>query len=97
MEFFWDYIMREREVYGDGREQDRQGNLCSPQIFQISTLKHQTYGGWRDGSVVKNTVCSLRVPEFNSQQPCGGSHPSVMGSDVLFRCLKTASMLIYVK
>jgi len=36
---------------------------------------------WRDGSVVKSTDCSSRGPEFNSQQPHGGSQPSVMGSD----------------
>jgi hypothetical protein len=36
--------------------------------------------GWRDGSVVKSTDCSSRGPEFNSQQPHGGSQPSVMGS-----------------
>jgi hypothetical protein len=40
--------------------------------------------GWRDGSVVKSTVCSFGGPEFNSQQPHGGSQPSLMVSDVLF-------------
>jgi hypothetical protein len=40
--------------------------------------------GELDGSVVKSTDCSSRGPEFNSQQPHGGSQPSVMGSDVLF-------------
>jgi len=40
--------------------------------------------GWRDGSAVRSTDCSSRGPEFNSQQPHGGSHPSVMGSDALF-------------
>jgi hypothetical protein len=40
--------------------------------------------GWRDSSVVKSTGCSSRGPEFNSQQPHGGSQPSVMGSDTLF-------------
>jgi len=35
--------------------------------------------GWRDGSVVKSTDCSSRGPEFKSQQPHGGSQPSVMG------------------
>jgi hypothetical protein len=40
--------------------------------------------GWRDGSVVKSTDCSSRDPEFNSQQPHGGSQVSVMGSDALF-------------
>jgi hypothetical protein len=32
--------------------------------------------------VVKSTDCSSRGPEFNSQQPHGGSQPSLMGSDV---------------
>jgi hypothetical protein len=36
--------------------------------------------GWRDGSVVKTTS---RGPEFNSQQPHGGSQPFIMGSDAL--------------
>ena len=38
--------------------------------------------GWRDGSVVKSTLCSSRGPEFKSQQPHGGSRPSVMRSGV---------------
>jgi hypothetical protein len=41
---------------------------------------------WRDGSVVKSNRRSSRGPEFNSQQPHGGSQPSVMGSDALFWC-----------
>jgi hypothetical protein len=43
--------------------------------------------GWRDGSVVKNTDCSSRGPEFKSQLSHGGSQPSVMGSDALFWCV----------
>jgi hypothetical protein len=31
-------------------------------------------------SVVKSTDCSSEGPEFKSQQPHGGSHPSVMPS-----------------
>jgi hypothetical protein len=31
------------------------------------------YLGWRSGSVVKNTDCSSRSPELNSQQPHGDS------------------------
>jgi hypothetical protein len=38
--------------------------------------------GRRDVSVVKSTYCSSRGSEFKSQQPHGGSQPSVMGSDV---------------
>jgi hypothetical protein len=44
-------------------------------------------GGWRDGLVVKSTDCSSKGPEFNSQQPYGGSQPSVMGSEALFCCI----------
>jgi hypothetical protein len=40
--------------------------------------------GWRDGSEVKMSGCSSTGPEFNSQQPHGGSQPSVMRSDALF-------------
>jgi hypothetical protein len=48
--------------------------------------------------VVKSTDYSSRGPEFNSQQPHGGSQPSVMRSDVLF-CMSEDSynILIYIK
>ena len=49
-------------------------------------LKTYTWG-WRDGSAVKSTGCSSSGPEFNSQEPHGGSEPSVMESDVLFWCV----------
>ena len=41
----------------------------------------------RNGSVFKSTVCYSRGPEFNSQQPHGGSQPCVMRSDALFWCV----------
>jgi hypothetical protein len=41
-------------------------------------------GSWKDGSVVRSIDCSSRGPEFKSQQPHGGSQPSVMGSAALF-------------
>jgi hypothetical protein len=49
---------------------------------------------WRDGSEVKSTDCSHKGPEFNSQQPHGGSQPSVIGSDAHSTgvCLKTATV-----
>jgi hypothetical protein len=50
-------------------------------------IKREKEGGWRDSSVVRNTGCSSRDPEFNFQQSHGGSQPSVMGSDVLFWCV----------
>jgi len=52
--------------------------------FTLKTLLPQ---GWRDGSAVKSIDCSSRGPEFNSQQPHGGSQPSVIGSDALFWCV----------
>jgi hypothetical protein len=56
------------------------------------------YLGWRDGSVVKNTDCSSTGPEFKSQQPHGGSQPSVMGSDAPSGvCEDSYSVLIYIK
>jgi hypothetical protein len=58
--------------------------------------KECTGSGWRDDSVVKSTVCSSRGPEFISQQPHGGSQPSVIGSDALFWYV-SHSMLIYIK
>ena len=33
---------------------------------------------WRDGSELKSTTCFSGGHEFNSQQPHGGSQPSVM-------------------
>jgi hypothetical protein len=54
---------------------------------------------WRDGSAVKGTGCSSRGPEFNSQQPHGGSQSSVMGSDALFWLagVHADRALIYIK
>jgi len=40
--------------------------------------------GWRYGSVVKNTDCSPKSSEFNSQQPQGGSQLPVMEFGPLF-------------
>jgi hypothetical protein len=41
------------------------------------TIKNELIGGWRDGSAVKSADCSSKGPEFKSQQPHGGSQPSV--------------------
>jgi hypothetical protein len=53
-------------------------------VSQLPPPPQNPLSGWRNGSVVKSTDCSSRGPEFNSQQPHGGSQLSVMGSDVLF-------------
>jgi hypothetical protein len=57
-------------------------SMCIP-LYRVC-IKGEERVGWRDGSAVKSTDCSSRGPEFNSQQPRGGSQPSVMESDALF-------------
>jgi len=58
------------------------------EVSRIQRLYFKNYHtGWRDGLVVKGTDCSSRGPEFKSQQPHGGSQPSVMRSDALFWCV----------
>jgi hypothetical protein len=65
----------------------------------IPCWSKELFLGWRDGSGVKNTDCSSRGSELNSQQPHGGSQPSVMGFDALFWCVSedSYSVLIYIK
>jgi hypothetical protein len=52
--------------------------------------------GWGDGSAVKSTDCSSRGPEFKSQQPHGGSQPSVIVSDTLFWCVSEDIYIVIV-
>jgi hypothetical protein len=58
-------------------------------LFKTFVIENENnyYWGWRDGSAVKSTDCSSRGPEFNSQQPHGGSQPSVMRYNALFWCV----------
>jgi hypothetical protein len=58
--------------------------VCCVALKTLNGKRGVGGGDWRDGSMVKNTDCSSRSPEFNSQQPHGGSQSSVMGSDALF-------------
>jgi hypothetical protein len=53
----------------------------------LKKKKEELRQGWREGSAVKNTDCSSEGPEFKSQQPHGGSQPSIMRSDALFWCV----------
>uniref|UniRef100_A0A8C6MQB4 Predicted gene 16181 n=1 Tax=Mus spicilegus TaxID=10103 RepID=A0A8C6MQB4_MUSSI len=57
-------------------------NMCKPAGLYCACMHDNP--SRRDGSVVKSTDCSSRDPEFKSQQPPGGSQPSVMRSDALF-------------
>jgi hypothetical protein len=53
-------------------------------FLSIFIFKKSFLGLERHGSGVRSTNCSSRGPEFNSQQPHGGSQPSVMRLDALF-------------
>jgi hypothetical protein len=55
--------------------------------------------GWRNGwRMVKSTDCSSRGPEFKSQQPQGGSQPSVIRSNAAFWLSEDSySVIIYIK
>jgi hypothetical protein len=60
--------------------------VCVYNIQRIfkSTLIKKIIKGWRDSSSVKSTDCSSKGLEFKSQQPHGGSQPSVMRPNALF-------------
>ena len=46
---------------------------------------------------VRAPDCSSQGPEFKSQQPHGGSQPSLTRSDSLFwSCLRTATVYLYI-
>jgi hypothetical protein len=51
---------------------------------------------WKDGSAVKSTDCSSSGHEFKSQQPHGGSQPSVMRSDALFWSVSEDSYHVFI-
>jgi len=66
--------------------------------FKVPGPKGAGAGAGEGVSAVKSTDCSSRGPEFNSQQPHGGSPPSVMGFDApLLVCLKTTTEYSYIK
>ena len=70
----------------DGETLQRWMTLCGKHFQFLCKLK-LILGGWRGCSAVKSTDCSSRGHEFKSQQPHGGSQPSVMGSGALFWCV----------
>jgi hypothetical protein len=45
---------------------------------------------------VRAPDCSSEGPEFKSQQPHGGSQPSIMRSDALFWCLRIATVYLHI-
>ena len=55
----------------------------------------KVFWDFRDGSAVKSTNCPSEGPEFKSQQPHGGSQPSLMRYRFL-GCLNTATVYLYI-
>jgi hypothetical protein len=55
-----------------------------PTVDKWNFIKLKIFQGWKDGLPVKSTECSSRGPEVKSQQPHGGSQPSIIESDSLF-------------
>jgi hypothetical protein len=53
-------------------------------LVKLHHLLKNRLAGWRDGLAVKSTDYPSKGPEFKSQQPHGGSQPSVMKSDPIF-------------
>jgi hypothetical protein len=70
-----------------GRRRKQFAALLASQLAFSSKVKNVREQGWRDGFAVKSTDCSPRGPEFNSQQPHGGSQSSVKGSDAFYWCV----------
>jgi hypothetical protein len=60
------------------------GGGLQGRLKHLKPIIKKRFKGWRDGSVIKSADCSSEGPEFKSQQPHGGSQPSVMKSDALF-------------
>jgi hypothetical protein len=59
---------------------------AAPGLVVLGCIRKQAEG-WQNGSAGKNTDCSSEGPEFNSQQPHGGSQPPIMRSDTHFWCV----------
>ena len=53
-------------------------------LLETGAIKKSPGLGRRDGSVIKDSDCSSRGSELNSQQPHDGSWLSVKESDALF-------------
>jgi hypothetical protein len=75
--FWWLEFIFNASGYGD---EPCFWELTGNNVYEFKNAKR----GWRDGSEVKTTGCSFRGREFNSQQPHGGSEPSIIGAEAVF-------------
>jgi hypothetical protein len=82
------------------RTSGRTVSVLNHSISLAPRVKEFKNCSWRESSVVRNTDCSSRGSEFNSQQPHGGSQPPVMGTNALFWCgvsENSNSVFTYIK
>jgi hypothetical protein len=70
-----------RSTRGHWKKEDSILLVCLHLLASTSVKILLAGGGWRHGSAVKHWLLFQR---FNSQQPHGGSQPSVVESDALF-------------
>ena len=71
--------------------------IPSPYHYPYTISSQNSSVSWKDGSVVKSTDCSSKGHELKSQQPHGGSQPSVMPIWCpLLGCLKIATIYLYI-
>jgi hypothetical protein len=61
----------------------------------MQMIKMIVIGAGEMAQWVRAPNCSSKGPEFKSQQPHGGSQPSVTKSDSLV-CLKTATVYLHI-
>jgi hypothetical protein len=75
-----------KEVEGGSWDPHRNAQPGLPVVWDsaliVGALRSAFRGWW-----VRAPDCSSKGPEFKSQQPHGGSQPSVMRSDALFWCV----------
>ena len=64
-----------------------QTHTCRPNTHTHKLNLKDIPQGWRDGSSDESSDCSSGGPEFKSQEPHGGSQPSVTRSDALLWCV----------
>ena len=78
--------MEQKDLSGGREEEERQRRITDFKSF----LKEA-------GEMAKRLLALPVSPEFKCQQLHGCSQPSVTGSDVLFVCADSYSVLIYFK
>ena len=76
------------------------GERCDGKSWDVGGVQRENKEGMiGDGEMaqwVKAPNCSSEGPEFKSQQPHGGSQPSIMRSNALFWCVYRQLQCTYI-